>query len=87
MILATAPATINALGGDDLICTAGGSLDAGAGNDSVLATSAAPNVAQEAHLGTGANHYTSVLMSTSSSAARPPSPTSTSSTPASAATW
>ncbi len=57
VILATRQATINALGGDDLICVAGGLLDAGAGDDSVVVTT--DGNGQEAHLGPGTNHYAS----------------------------
>ena len=58
MILVTGSATVNALGGDDTICVAGGLVDAGAGNDSVT-VSFSGAVGQKAILGPGVNHYTS----------------------------
>ena len=56
VILVTAAADVVALGGDDTICVAGGTLDAGAGNDRV---SAAGVHGQTAVLGQGDDTYVS----------------------------
>jgi hypothetical protein len=57
VILVTGPATVEALGGDDTVCVAGGRLDAGAGDDEVSAVGAHEQIAV---LGAGDDTYTSV---------------------------
>jgi Ca2+-binding RTX toxin-like protein len=59
VILASGFATIDALGGNDTICGVGGSITAGAGDDSITVTPIFATYFVKADLGPGVNHYVS----------------------------
>jgi hypothetical protein len=78
VIVATRAGTINALGGDDLICAAGGQFDAGAGDDTVVVGQTNGTNTQTAQLGPGTDRYTARARPSTRSCpatARPPTPT------------